>query len=261
MQELNCSVALLAATDTEWAAVHGMYDDWQEHIHEDGLTYLETKIFRDGKEHRVIAVRQPEMGMLPAAVTTMGLISSFRPKYVFMVGIAAGVANNRAMGDNDEQIYGDVIVAEQIWYHGEGKFVSPDKAEIHFGNIGFIPRPKHIELLDSLRPYVESAIASPQNEYHAVIGEMTCGNSVIACEEILEQYIHARYSKSVGLDMESYAVAYAARHAAPPRPEVLIIKSVSDFAGGDKNDSYQRFAAMNSCAFAKLLYEQFLPFA
>jgi nucleoside phosphorylase len=67
-------------------------------------------------------------------------------------------------------------------------------------------------------------------------------------------------SNTVGLDMESYAVVYAANHASAPRPIPIIIKSICDFADSKKADDYQRFAAYTSCEFAKLLYEKYLPF-
>ena len=71
--------------------------------------------------------------------------------------------------------------------------------------------------------------------------------------------MRSQLRRTVALDMESYAVVYAAENAAAPRPIPLIIKSVCDYADAQKSDQYQKFAAFTSCEFAKLLYEKFLP--
>ena len=94
---------------------------------------------------------------------------------------------------------------------------------------------------------------------HVHIGPMACGSTVVANRKVLEKQIHSQLSSTVGLDMESYAVVYAAYHAPKPRPVPIIVKSVCDFANSEKSDEYQKFAAYTSCEFAKFLYEKFLP--
>jgi CheY-like chemotaxis protein len=54
---------------------------------------------QDGKKFTFVAGSAPQMGMTAAAVMTMKMIHAFRPKYVVMTGIAAGVAANTAPGD------------------------------------------------------------------------------------------------------------------------------------------------------------------
>ena len=243
MKIFNYTITLQAVTDTEWSAVQMMYSDWQEKKLEDGtLSYLEAFFERNGCICRVVAAKQNEMGMTAATATSMRLIEHFRPIYLFMVGIAAGIA----LCDVIEQIYGDVIVADMVWNYSAGKFVSSDRAEILFGSIGFIPRPTTIRLLEGIRPFVEAAVQSEENECHVVIGPMACGHSVVANKEIVNRQIHYQYKHTLGLDMESYAVAYAAQHAAAPQPKALIIKSICDFADSRKSDQYQQFAAYTS---------------
>lgn len=256
MREYDCTAAIQAVTETEWNAVLGMYANWKElHLDGDPQVYLEAEFFRGGKPYRIIAARQSEMGMIAATATSMKIISKFRPKYIIMVGIAAGVA----LSDSDEQFYGDVMVADEVWNCGTGKFVSPEKASIRFDSVGFIPRPTAIELLSDIREFVEQAVNSEENQCHVFIGSMACGHSVITNREILDKHIRAHNSRTIGLDMESYAVAYAARYADAPQSKALIIKSVCDFADNEKSDKYQKFAAYTSCEFAKLLYEKYLP--
>ena len=195
------------------------------------------------------------MGMTAAAVLAMKLIQRFRPRYLIMPGIAAGIS----IQETDAQFYGDVVVADTIWNYAAGKFVSADRADIQFGGVGFIPRPTVIQMDPKIRECVVDAVNSSENQCHVRIGPMACGSKVVATREILEKQIHSQFPHTIGLDMESYAVIYAAENATHPRPYALVIKGVSDYADGEKSDDYQKFAAYTSAEFAKLLYEKYLP--
>ena len=248
-------VAIQAVTDVEWRAVQAMYAEWRDASEPDGGEECLTAAFRrGGRTYRVAAMRQCEMGSTAGAATAMKLIARFRPRFIIMVGIAAGLMEEGA----HSQFYGDVIVADEVWNCSSGKFVSPEGAPISFHGVGFVPRPKSIALLSDIREQIEAAINSPENQCHVHIGPLACGQFVMASRLIVSLNILAQRSESVGLDMESYGVAYAAQHSAAPRPTAIIVKSVCDFADSAKSDKYQKFAAHTSCEFAQLLYEKFL---
>ena len=78
--------------------------------------------------------------------------------------------------------------------------------------------------------------------------------------ELLEKQVYSQYQHTAGLDMESYAVVYAANHSNDPKPIPIIVKSVCDFADSQKSDDYQRFAAYTSCGFVKDLLEKVLDY-
>lgn len=256
MKEFAYHVALLTVTDTEETGLRMQYRDWKEiAFPDDRQGYYETAFVRDGRVCRVAAARQKEMGMTAGATLSMKLIEHFRPKYLIMVGLAAGVAR----ADMVEQLYSDVVVADVVWNYTAGKFVSPDKAEIRYGDLGFIPRPTALRLDSEIVACIRRAAQSPENQCHVHIGPMACGSSVVANSEILEKQIRSQMAQTAGLDMESYAVAYAAVNATEPRPCPIIIKSVCDYADSQKDDRFQKFAAYTSAEFAKLLYEKFLP--
>lgn len=256
MKAYETAVALVLVTDTEEAAAKHMYPWTERRFPDDEQVYYEAEFTRNGVRRRVVYARQDEMGMTAGAVLSMKLIERYRPEYLIMVGIAAGVAQ----AEQEEQIYGDVIVADVIWNYSVGKFVPRERAEIQYGDVGFIPRPRLLEMPDSVRPYVEAAAHSEENQCHVYIGPMACGTTVVANREILDKQVRSQVRHTAGLDMESYAIAYAAAHASQPRPTSLIIKSVCDYADAHKSDQYQKFAAFTSCEFAQLLYERFLPY-
>ena len=184
----------------------------------------------------------------------MKMIAAFRPKYVIMVGIAAGIAYKNAV----DQLYGDIVVPNVVWDYSSGKFVSTQRADVTFGGVGFIPRPRSINTDETILEAVARAMESSENECHIHIGPMACGSAVVANSEVVEKQIHAQYGNTAALDMESYAVMYAVKQAPAPKPKGLIIKSVCDYANEEKSDQYQKFAAFTSAQFAKLLMEKFL---
>ena len=251
----NTDVALLSVTTTEFNAVMYFHDWKAKTFDNDEQIYDVAKFERDGKEYSLVHAKISEMGMTAAAATAMKVIYTFRPRYIIMVGIAAGVVKSEV----EEQMYGDVIVPDVVWNYSAGKFVSPDKASIVYGDIGFLPRSTTEAIPEEIIPYLRKAVNSQDNPCHAYIGPMACGSTVVASKELLEKQVYSQYQHTAGLDMESYAVVYAANHSSDPKPIPIIVKSVCDFADSRKSDEYQRFAAYSSCEFAKFLYEKILP--
>lgn len=255
MKEYSSYVAIIVATGTEESAVRNMYDWIPVSFSDDTQAYYTASVEKDGRVQKIVYARQSEMGMTVAVTLTMKLIEHFRPRFLIMVGIAAGIACK----EMEEQIYGDVLVADMIWNYAAGKFVSHDRTEIRFGNIGFIPRPAVVKTDEKLLEYVRQAAASPENQCHVHIGSMATGSAVVTNREIVNKHIHTMFRETIGLDMEAYGVVYAAQNATAPRPKALVIKSVCDYANNEKSDQYQKFAAYTSCEFAKLLMERYLP--
>jgi len=248
--------AIMVVTDTEEAGLRVSLKDLKEvPVEGDAQRYYETFFERGGVRHRVVCARQDEMGMTAAGVLATRLISLFRPRYLIMCGIAAGIDVDETCG----MIYGDVVVADMVWNYSNGKFVPSEMADICFGDVGFQARPTVIPQLETIRPYVEAAVASSENQTHVHIGPMATGTAVVATQHIRDRQVLSQYEHTRALDMEAYAVAYAAAHAPAPKPTSIIIKSVCDFADSRKDDRFQKFAACTSAEFAKFLYENFLP--
>jgi len=248
-------VALMSVTTTEFKAVMHFHDWRAKTFTGDDQIYDVATFERDGKTRTLVHAKIDEMGMTAAAATAMKLIFQFRPRYLIMVGIAAGVVK----AELEDQRYGDVVVPDVIWNYSSGKFVSPDMADIQYGNMGFLPRSTATTIPEEIIPYLRKSARSPENPCHVYIGPMACGSTVVANRELLEKQIYTQYQHTAGLDMESYAVVYAANHANDPKPIPIIAKSVCDFADSKKSDDYQRFAAYSSCEFAQFLYEKILP--
>ena len=255
MDEYLSYAAIIYVTEIERQAVMRMFD-WHEFAVEgDRQIYMEAFIERDGKKLRVISAQQDEMGMTASATLTTKMIFQFKPQYVIMPGIAAGTGN---ISDSDEQEYGDVLLANCVWNFSNGKYVSPNVAEIVFGEIGFNPRPTMVKISGSHLKSIIDYANSNQNEFYVHIGPLASGTAVVANKSILQKQVMTSFMDTEGVEMEGYGVAYAASHAPDPRPEIIIAKSVCDFADERKDDTFQRFAAYTSCGFVKDLLEKVL---
>ncbi len=253
-EKYKTDVALLSVTAAEFQAVMHFHDWKAKTFSNDEQIYDVATFTNNGKERSIVHAKIGEMGMTAAAATAMKVIFTFRPRYLIMVGIAAGVAKENV----EQQMYGDVIVPDIVWNYSAGKFVSPDKAEIVYGNLGFLPRSTYEMIPEEIMPLLRKTVASNDNPCHVFIGPMACGSTVVASRELLEKQVYSQYQHTAGLDMESYAVVYAANHSSDPKPIPIIVKSVCDYADSHKSDNYQRFAAYTSCDYAKYLYEKVL---
>ncbi len=257
MSAYKTYATIIYVTETERQAVMRIFDWKPFKMPNDSQQYLEAFVKRDGKKLRVISAQQDEMGMTASATLTMKMIHHFTPEYVIMPGIAAGTGEIR---NSDEQIYGDVVMANSVWNFSNGKFVSPHKAEIVFGEIGFMPRPTAVNFTGDYLEKISKHIVSDKNEFHIHCGPLASGTAVVANKTILKKQVITSFDDTEGVEMEGYGVAYAATHSFEPKPHVIIAKSICDFANERKDDRFQKFAAYTSCGFVKDLLENVLDY-
>lgn len=249
----GCTAAILTAVPIEEDSVRHLFAGWESvKVPGDPQRYEAACYEAGGGQQTVVTARQPYMGMTAASMLAAKVIYTFRPKYLIMCGIAAGI------GEESAQLYGDVLVPDMIWDYSTGKFVGKDESKIAFGSIGFQPRPVSVRLAPELLATVMGTIGREDNEFHVHVGPMACGTSVVANREIVDKRIHALFPHTVGLDMESYSIYYAAEHCAEPRPKALVVKSICDYADSEKSDQYQKFAAYTSSGYVKYLLENYL---
>jgi nucleoside phosphorylase/CheY-like chemotaxis protein len=236
----------------ELAAILKLPADWNESpIEGDDTRYYAGNFQRDGNALRVVAACCLDMGMPAATALAMKMIENFRPRYLAIVGIAAGISGN----------YGDVLIADQAFDYGSGKSKSS-----WFRGVIFEPAPVPI-LLSPLLKTKFGAFSRRSNildrirrespeeivpwELGAKRGPIASGAAVLENWPLIQQ-IRRRDRKLVGIEMETYGVFVAARCCREPRPLAMSIKSICDFGDSKKNDDYQAYAAYTS---ARYLYE------
>ena len=221
---------------------------------------------KNGKTIRCVATYANQMAGTASASLTTKVIYNFRPKYLFMTGIAAGVENKVIN-------YGDILVASEVWDGASGKIKTDQQSgktifepdyrqkslDSEFTNI--ISRLKaNTDLLSSIENNYQTRNGKPQTHLAIHSGPMASVPAVLSCKnEIDKIQQHAR--KLQGIEMESYGMFYAAANAIKPLPKIVAsLKSVSDFADVKKNDNYQEYASYTSAALLKHIITNELDF-
>ncbi|MFP8644516.1 hypothetical protein ACLHWY_23500 [Priestia aryabhattai] len=251
--------AIITAVDIEFTEVKKIINNPQQLRVKGDPTFYTVGTTDLSNSKKIVVGKQHQMGMTAASVLAMKLIQNFKPKYLIMVGIAAGVK-----GTSD---FGDIILASEIWEFSSGKII----AEGSKNNNIFLPEPKYLTVSAEIKEilnkdFSEELEAIEQNwegEYKgnklkAILGPIACGPIVIQNENILRDYIMPFNRKLKGIDMESYGVLYASENGYLPKPKVLVCKSVCDYGDADKNDTYQSYAAYTSTQFVKTLLSHHL---
>lgn len=231
-------------------------------VRDETTTYYSGKLeTNSGKQIRLIAAAANQMGMVASGVLSTKVIALFKPKYVIMHGITAGVRGKVNLGD--------IIVASNSWDYNSGKIERNTSGEDTFMPDSYPLR------LDSQIARKFRLIASdhtlladiknkwpalkPETSLSVAIGDLASGGAVIATPTIVASIkTHAR--KILGIEMEAYSVFLSADQALLPKPVPIVAKSVCDFADDDKNDSYQNYAAYTSSQIVYHLIKNELDF-
>lgn len=196
----------------------------------------------------VVAASSPRMGMPAAAVTASKLIHNFRPRFVAIAGICAGIRGKAEIGD--------ILIADPCFDWGGGKWVQDSKS----GLLKFFPAAYQWRLDESLRVAARMVAKKTEllkkihQDYYGdkpamppkvVIDAMASGASVLQASAFLDD-VREQHKNLVGIEMESYAVFTAAEYASEPRPKCISIKSVCDFGDEEKTDFAHNYAAYTS---------------
>ncbi len=194
-------------------------------------------------ECKVAVTQLSQMGNVSASIHATKAIDEMDPKYVLMVGIAAGIKSrvNR----------GDVVVCSQVLYYEQAKQTSTG-AEYRPISINADPI-----LLQTAQNYNDSNWCSlivtkmPQFEGtdspRVYFGPFAVGDKVVADQNFISSLMKL-HPKIIGIEMESYGVAEAAAEAYS-RPRFLAIRGISDFADEQKDDSFRQYASSAAAAY------------
>lgn len=251
-------VAIITAVNVETNAVKKLSQTWKKlTIPNDPTIYYKT-YFGSNNEISVIHAQQSEMGMSAASNLATKMILSFTPKYIIMVGIAAGLKKNNQ--------FGDILIPTEIWNYSSGKYIV-SKEEAGEGNYLYEPDPKNISLkpdineklnqnFDDLLYNIRKGFSSKVvNDLKIVRGPMACGSAVMANSKLVDDLVKKHSRKTIGLDMESYGMFYATSYTNNNLCIPICIKSICDFADNNKDDNFQEYAAYTSAMFMKCFVE------
>ena len=252
-----CIVAALQ--EPELSSVLQLPWQWSEMlVPNDPTIYHQAEAPREKGAWKVYAACSPRMGMTAAAILSMKMIQTFRPRYLAVVGILAGMKGECALGD--------IVAADPSWDWGSGKQHVKDGAPVfsaapHQISVNSSIRSKlswmaqQREVLDEIRRAWPGEDPATPLKMH--VGPVASGAAVLEDPNYTE-LIKTQHRKLVGIDMETYAVLAAADECPLPQPKAFSLKSVCDFADPAKGDSVRKYAAYTSAAALRVFVERYL---
>jgi len=244
---------ITALPHTELEAVLALPCNWTSKcLSDDCNVYYTGEIqLSNGSKKTIVSTSCPRMGMASAASITMKLCLKFNPEYLIMTGILAGI--------KDKVRIGDIIVADPCWDWGSGKLTIKD------GEITFLSSPYQIQLDSKIqaiirkisveRTYLDKIYCDwketsrPSHDLNVHVGPVATGAVVLEDPNTVD-LILKQNRDTIGIEMESYAVAASAKVSNNNPPKTIIMKSVCDFADPLKDNKWQKYAAYTSASFA-----------
>ena len=205
------------------------------------------------------------MASTASSMLTTKVIFNFRPRYLFMSGIAAGI-------DRQEVNYGDILIAECVWDGASGK-IKTDKDGVDI----FMPDYRQLaldadmlnlakklsgesDLLSSIENSYQYKQGMPQTRLRLHVGPMASVPAVLSSKTNVDE-IQKHCRKLMGIEMEGYGLFYAAHHSIRPRPQyTILVKSVSDYADPEKSDDYQDYCMFTSASMVRHIVEHELNY-
>lgn len=265
-------VAIFNALDNpenKWVINTFGKDNWKriEHPIDKTCNYYVTKcVTSSGRTIRIVTCTIDIMGASAAATVVSKMIYNFRPKYLFMTGIAAA-----ANSDGGRINIGDIMIATEAIDKANGKFSKEN------GLLKFVPDPKSFhtdpaflsiiddvqkdkELMYKIHSQYPLEDFAPRTDLNLHKGQNGTVPAVVANVDVVnEMMFHNRYLQ--GIEMEAYGLYLAACYSVEPRPKAFAsIKSVSDFADEHKENKYRDYAAYTSSAFLYYLINNKLEY-
>src|SRR5579872_633812 len=209
---------------------------FQQGTSQQNWTYLYTTIQNDHNEPlKIMLSWLPRYSSLETALLMQSLLGEFKPGFVAMTGICAG--------DKRKVKLGDLIIAERAFMADSGKLVTDKDGQKHEYDTYTASAARDVlqfARIFDLRTDLVNMLKPPQPvqpEYH--IAPMASSNAVRADNPFDEVKIPVR--GTIAMDMEGAAFYQAVENF--PGVRSLLVKGVSDYGDGDKNDTFHQFAS------------------
>ncbi|MFU6967913.1 response regulator [Pseudomonas aeruginosa] len=251
----HTDIAIFVALDgEELSSILALDAGWQRvEVMHDLTTYYSGAFSRGDKRLSVVLAAAPRMGMPPAAVISTKMINAFRPQYIAIAGICAGVRDKVKMGD--------VLVADPCFDWGSGKWVKSESGPAEFRPSLYQWR-LDPQLAAAFKDFSQNAGVlqaiydtwdqkKPEQIPRIYVDAMASGASVLQSQEHVAG-IRSLHKNLIGIEMESYSVFTAAEYSSSPKPKCFSIKAVCDFGDDQKDDDFHDYAAFMS---ARVLFD------
>ncbi len=226
---------------------------------DDSTKYYICQLVIGEKKAKIVAAAAPQMGMPAATVVATKMINHFKPRYLAMAGIAAGVQEKGVQ-------LGDILAADPSWDYGAGKIKD------NSGKRVFLQDSKQLRIDSDLQSMFQELSTNrallneiseeytgkkPHTKLSLHLGPLASGAAVIADKRVVKE-IALQSRNLIGIEMETYGVYCAGYYGCEPKPKFFSIKSACDYADADKDDDYQDYAAFTSARMLKHIISAYI---
>lgn len=231
-----------------------------EEVPSDKATTFYTKVVtnNNGERIRLVTCYALQMASTASAALTTKLLYYFRPRYLFMTGIAAAVERKDAN-------LGDILVAIKVWDGASGKIRTDERGnDVFYPDYHELPLDADMQaiisrvksdrsVLNNIEDRYQYQAGKPDTRLQVHLGPIASVPAVLSSKEKVEE-IQTHCRKLLGVEMEGFGMFHAASISAHPRPQyTVLVKSVSDYADPEKSDDYQDYAMYTSAEFSAYL--------
>lgn len=252
-------ICVVTALQIEMDAVYRLPWAWEEPEPLDDSTFIRRASYTVNEQtFQIVTACAHRMGSVSSALLASKLINAFRPRFIAMTGICAGV--------KDKVNIGDVVLFDPVWEWPSGKLVDGD------GGTYLQPSPHQIPIAEFIVARAEEMrkdkalwvsiqsswpAENPGHTLNLVVGPGASGSAVIA-DSVTVPAIKLQHRKVTAVEMETYGVCAAARCSASPKPTAIIMKSVCDFADDSKSEKWHPYASYTSAQGMHAFFNRYL---
>ena len=239
--------AIITAIRVERLAVLKCFeiDEKEDRHKKDNRTYWRKRLrLTDGKFYEIVVAQSLDTANLNAAILANDVFHHWKPGSVFMLGIAATAK------PLPKQSLGDLVVGKEVYYYEMGKVTSQGKL--------FEPKqiPVDATLLDRIQALADADFSILANRPDGTetrpkieVGVIASGDKVIS-DAVERDKIASANRKIMAIEMEGYGVIAAAWQSFE-QVRCLVIRALSDYADGNKNDEWHPYAAAVAAGYAR----------
>ncbi len=201
---------------------------------------------------RIAVVSLLGMGNVGASAAAREVIETWRPRFLVLVGIAAGIGGHA----KDPQL-GDVLVADQVVGFELAKVTAdgPQRRYQSFRPHFDLLAAAHAVAADEWTPMIATPRPGGQDAPRVRVGTVLSGEKVFADIASVQEIRHA-WPAAIGVEMEGLGVALAAYRGGSG---FLLVKGVSDFADAGKDDRWRGYAAEAAARFTLAVLRRAQP--
>jgi len=203
-----------------------------------------------GEPLTVLVTWLADMGSLRTALDLTPLLHEVRPRFAAMTGICAGNRGKVKLGD--------LIVANYTYHLEEGKITrGADDQAIHLPETRTVGSTTQViqyakgfkSWEEPLRELKRQKLKRPLKavDEPKCYVEVMASSMVVRADNPFPQVTRRHNRKTIGIDMEAAAFYLVLRDF--PLIHPLVVKGVSDYADGSKNDRYHDYAARASAIY------------